>query len=284
MTLREFRPTGHAWLEIASRLLQSARLAEPSGGLWEAADLQWWWRLDQHPDPDGQSIWAEGSKPVVAVAFNRWKDWIGCDLLGPDTAVEKHADPLWARVRTRFTDEPISMTIRDDDADRTAAAERAGFVAGDDTYATAWMAAEDRPALPRLPPGVRVRSYGGGAHPMIARSGPHVAERLAECSLYRPDLDLAVVDGDSVAGYALFWADPVTGVGLLEPMRIEASHQGRGLSKALLAIGLDRLAAAGCTRLKVTFDPSNEPAARLYTGAGYRVQFISRTWTRPARA
>jgi hypothetical protein len=52
----------------------------------------------------------------------------------------------------------------------------------------------------------------------------------------------------------------------------------------LIAAGLDGLAAAGCTRLKVTFDPSNEPAARLYTGAGYRVRFMSRTWTRPARA
>ena len=38
----------------------------------------------------------------------------------------------------------------------------------------------------------------------------------------------------------------------------------------LLAEGLERLAAAGCTRFKVSFDPSNTAAARLYLGAGFR--------------
>lgn len=35
-------------------------------------------------------------------------------------------------------------------------------------------------------------------------------------------LDLAVYDGDgAVTAYGLFWADPHTGVGLVEPMRTE---------------------------------------------------------------
>jgi predicted N-acetyltransferase YhbS len=117
---------------------------------------------------------------------------------------------------------------------------------------------------------------------MVARNGEAVAERLVETSLYRPDLDLAVWDGDSVVGYALFWADGVTGVGLLEPMRIEASHQGRGLFKVLIAEGLERLVAAGCTRLKVSLEPSNQPAARLYMGAGFRPRSTGRSWHRAA--
>ncbi len=62
----------------------------------------------------------------------------------------------------------------------------------------------------------------------------------------------------------------MTGVGLVEPMRVEDAHGGRGLGRVLLRAGLDRLAAAGCTRLKVSFDPSNTAAARLYLGAGFR--------------
>ena len=54
---------------------------------------------------------------------------------------------------------------------------------------------------------------------MIARNGPLVEHRLRQCSLYDPTLDLAVEDErGTVAGYALFWFDPSTEVGLLEPM------------------------------------------------------------------
>jgi GNAT superfamily N-acetyltransferase len=282
MTLRGRRPVGRAYLEQVTRLLQEARLAEPYGGLWEAADIQWWWKVDQHADPDGQTIWVDGERPLMATAFTRWKGWVGCDLLGTDAVVAAHSELLWDDVDGRFRDQPVSMLIRDDDPIRMAAAARHGFVRGDDDYATGWMDAADRPARPTLPDGIRIRSYEGGPHPMVARNGEHVVDRLAETSLYRHDLDLSVWDRDSVAGYALFWADPVTGVGLLEPMRIEASHQGRGLSKALIAEGLDRLAAAGCTRLKVSFEPMNAAAARLYLGAGFRPLSTARSWNRPA--
>jgi GNAT superfamily N-acetyltransferase len=284
LTLRVLHPVGRDYLQVVSRLLQDARLAEPDGGLWEAADLQWWWRVDQHEDPHAQSIWFDGDTPVVGVAFTRWKAGLGCDLLGTDAAVSQHAAPLWDLVRERFTDRPVEMLIRDDDPTRIAAAEQAGFEASSERFASGWMDVDDRPTPPRLPAGMRITSYAGGAHPMVARNGEQVAQRLADCSLYRPELDLAIRDGEELAGYALFWADPVTGVGLLEPMRIEDAFQGRGLSKVLIAAGLERLAAAGCTRLKVSWEMANEPAVRLYTGAGYRLRSTDRNWTRPARS
>jgi hypothetical protein len=49
---------------------------------------------------------------------------------------------------------------------------------------------------------------------MIARNGADVAARLAQCSLYVPELDPLVQAPDGeVAAYGLFWAEPVTGVG-----------------------------------------------------------------------
>lgn len=283
MSVREERPVRLAYLDLATRLLQDARLTDPEGGLWEAADLQWWWRVDQHPDPEGQWFWVDDGLPRAAVVFTRWKGSIGCDLLGAGAPLAEHADRLWGVARTQFTDQKVEMLIRDDDAVQIAAAAASGFVAGGDHFVTAWMGVDERRRSESLPAGIRVEPYSGGPHPMVTRSGDRVGERLAECSLYRPDLDLAILDGGTVAGYALFWADPVTGVGLLEPMRIEDAYQGRGLSKMLIAEGLERLAAAGCTRLKVSFDPKNEAAARLYLGAGYRPRSTARAWTRPAR-
>jgi hypothetical protein len=79
---------------------------------------------------------------------------------------------------------------------------------------------------------------------MARRNGAQVAERLARCSLYRPELDLMVEAPDGgVAGYGLFWADPVTGVGLVEPMRTEDAHQRLGSGRHVLTSGLVRLAA-----------------------------------------
>jgi len=121
-----------------------------------------------------------------------------------------------------------------------------------------------------------------GPHPMRRRSGEGVEARLRQCSLYDAGLDLAVEAADGkVAGYALFWFDPVTEVGLVEPMRVEDSYQRRGLARAMLTAGLDRLAQRGARRLKVGY--ATDVARELYVGAGFRVTCTTRsyTWRRP---
>jgi predicted N-acetyltransferase YhbS len=117
----------------------------------------------------------------------------------------------------------------------------------------------------------------GRPHPLAARNGVRVEQRLRQCSLYRPELDLMVAAPDGqAAGYGLFWADPVTGVGLVEPMRTEQAHQRRGIAGHILAAGLDRLAAHGCRRLKVGNDIG------LYLRAGFRPVSSAQVLSRPA--
>jgi len=116
---------------------------------------------------------------------------------------------------------------------------------------------------------------------MIARNGELVEPRLRECSLYDPTLDLAVEDADGKhAGYALFWADSTTRVGLLEPMRVEDEYQRRGLARMLLTNGLDRLARKGARRLKVGFQ--TDAARALYLGAGFVQTSVDRQLVRSA--
>jgi RNA polymerase primary sigma factor len=76
--------------------------------------------------------------------------------------------------------------------------------------------------------------------------------------LYRPGLDLLVLapDGD-VAAYALFWFDPVSATGLVEPMRTDDSHQRRGLARHLLAAGIERRLQAGARSVKLRYRPDN---------------------------
>lgn len=87
----------------------------------------------------------------------------------------------------------------------------------------------------------------------------------------------------TVAGYGLFWFDSVTAVGMLEPMRVEDAYQRRGLARALLTFGLERLAARGARSVKVGFD--GEPGRNLYLGAGFVETATVRAFTRtPDRA
>ena len=174
------------------------------------------------------------------------------------------------------------MLVRDDDFELQDLLLGSGFVADDDRSGTTWMSADERPAVAPLPEGFTLVDRAGATstpHPMRRRNGEAVESRLRQCSLYDPALDLAVVaaDGD-VAGYALFWFDPVTQVGLVEPMRVEDAYQRRGLARAMLTAGLERLAKRGARRLKVGY--ATDAARLLYLGVGFRVASTDRLYSR----
>jgi GNAT superfamily N-acetyltransferase len=102
------------------------------------------------------------------------------------------------------------------------------------------------------------------------RNHPDVEPRLRQTSLYRPDLDLVVHDShDRVAAYGLFWYDPETATGLVEPMRTEDDHQRRGLARHVLTTGVDLLAEAGAERIKICFEPGNPASSHLYLDTGF---------------
>ncbi|HEX4491357.1 MAG TPA: GNAT family N-acetyltransferase [Acidimicrobiia bacterium] len=288
--MREYQATGLEHLALVTELLHAARLANPTGGDWEAADLQWSWRRDQHPDPRASTFWLDDDRPAAAIVFTDWGDNFGCQVLDArhdSASALRIAGTRFTELLDTFASKPTEMEIRGDDRALIDAASAAGFVATDEVHVGTMMPASARAPMTALPDGFVVSSYAERAdrpHHMVARSGEHVAARLGECAVYRPDLDLCIVETatDAVAAYGLFWADTVTGVGLVEPMRTEDAFQGRGLASAVLRAGLDRLAEAGCSTLKIYFVKGNEPARRAYLGAGFVPQFESRTYRRAA--
>jgi GNAT superfamily N-acetyltransferase len=253
--------------------------------VFEAADFQWWWRRDQHRDPSRQVFWAEEDL-VAALVFT---DWGGgrfqCDPVSADNDLTRIIDFVWPEAMKRIGSlgaEVVELTIRDDDTAMADVAIASGFLPTDDLYVTTTMSAQDRPGVAPLREGFELMSrvdHEGAPHHMIQRNGERVAELLTECSLYDPELDLAIFSPEGVlASYCLFWADPVTGVGLVEPMRTEDEFQGLGLGRHVLTAGLDLLAARGSSTLKVSHKAGNEPARRLYYGAGFRPEIGSRIY------
>lgn len=286
MAIREVRASGLESLALSTELLQRARLADVEAGQWEAADLQWWWRTPRQSDTIDDLFWIDDEGPVAGVVLTDWGETWGCDpiVVPGDSTVP--LPTVWARAVEAVDTlglEAVDVLARDDDVELLGLLGDAGFVPDDDRFdGVTWMDAEDRPGVAALPEGFvlvdRAREKTG-PHPMRQRNGEAVEARLRQCSLYDPTLDLAVEAGDGqAAGYALFWFDPVTKVGLVEPMRVEDAYQRRGIARAMLTAGLDRLAKRGARRLKVGY--ATAVARGIYVGAGFRVTSTSRSYSR----
>jgi predicted N-acetyltransferase YhbS len=287
MAVHEVRASGLESLALATQLLQRARLADPEGGLWEAADVQWWWRKPRRSDAIDELFWVDDDGPVAGVVLTDWARAWACDPLvvpgGPVPRAE-----VWARAVESIDElalEAVEMLVRDDDAELLGLIADAGFTPDDERSGVTWMDAQDRPEVAEVPDGFVLvdRAEATSPHPMRRRNGEGVETRLRQCSLYDPALDLAVetTDGET-AGTSLYWLDPVTKVGILEPMRVEDAYQRRGLARAMLTAGLDRLAQRGAERLKVGY--GGEAGLALYTGAGFQVESTNRSYSRRAAA
>jgi GNAT superfamily N-acetyltransferase len=288
MAIHEVRESGLEYLTLATELLQRARLADAEAGVWEAADLQWWWRTPRRSDAIEHIFWIDDEGPVAGVVLTDWGRAWGCDPIVVPGVSTVTLPTVWARAIELINAlglKAVEVLVRDDDLELQRLLIGAGFAADDERSGITWMNARDRPIVAALPQGFALVDRGQpttGLHPMRRRSGDDVEARLRQCSLYDPGLDLAVeaVDGP-VAGYALFWFDPVTEVGIVEPMRVEDAYQRRGLARAMLTAGLDRLAKRGARRLKVGY--ATDVARALYIGAGFRVTSTTRSyrWSRP---
>jgi predicted N-acetyltransferase YhbS len=282
--VREVRAAGFDAVLLATELLQRARRADPDAGLWEAADVQWWWREPRPSDAVDEHYWLDDEGPVAGVLLTSWTDdaW-QCDpvVVPPASGVEP--DVVWRRAMEHVAElsaKKVDVPVSDDDRTFLELAQRSGFTAGMQDN-TAWMDAADRPAVSAPAEGFVLtdRTQRRDApHPMRHRNGDSLAQRLAQCPLYDPALDLAVETADGrVAGYSLYWFDPTTKVGLVEPVRVEDEFQRQGLARAMLSAGIDRLVTKGAQRVKISYE--TDAAATLYQRVGFR-RTSTATWYR----
>jgi len=274
-------------LEATTTVLQRARLADPSGDRWEAADVQWWWRRPRPTDELALPVWSDDDGPVSAAGLTAWGGSWQLDVFSvpPGSGGPIEESEVWSATLDAVAGHPydeLQVLTFGEDSPLVRLAVASGFELTE-VSGTTWMPVHDRPPVATVE-GFTVVSRSDRLdrpHPMIARNGEAVEERLRHTSLYDPSLDLSVEDADgTVAGYALFWFDPVTRVGLVEPMRVEDRFGRRGLARMLLSTGLDRLAEKGATRLKVGY--SSDAARRLYLGAGFTQTSVDRLYARSA--
>ena len=274
---------GMSYLTEVTALLQRARREHPTKGLWEAADRQWWWRAPRSTDDQPMPFWYDEHGPVAAAVVNEWSSTTWLDLITLPSVKDSLIRELLERGLTLTADLlSVEMLVDNEDAVLIGLLGDAGFrqESGD---VTAWMAAATLPEVGTLADGYSLHSRASTAsiaHHFAQRNGPEVENRLRQTSLYRPDLDLFVVDHrGEVAAYGLFWNDAATGVGLVEPIGTEQPHQGKGLARHVLTTGIHKLVAAGSERIKVSYEADNPAAVALYLGAGFEPTMACSLWS-----
>jgi predicted N-acetyltransferase YhbS len=279
------RPCGPDYLSAVTDLLHDVRRGELDAGQWEAADAQWWYPRDTHPQPDAAAVWYADDRPVSAAVFTRWSAGLcGADVFGDHTL-----DDAWHEIDRGLDARPdadVDMAVAAENATLLARARTHGFVEETERLGIGRAEPADLVPAATLPAGFRVvaRPDLPGPHPLSVRNGAEVEGRLHDCSLYDSTCDLALVtDTGQVAGYALFWPDPVTSVGLVEPVRVEDAYAGLGLATALVRTGLRRLAERGCRHFKVCYGLENPGLARLYERAGFTERSTAVILRRPKR-
>ncbi len=291
---REQHLVGRDYLTAVTVLLQRVRSAHPTAGLYEAADLQWWWRTPRSTDNVPQLFWFDHlGRPEAAVIATDWGDRIALDpIVMPDATPDWISDVMERGLAHAGECGFEAVSLEVDPAGDVLRNVLIGHGFGIDEggIVEAWLEAKVRPEISELNEDYRLFGRTDTMqrpHHMINATRNHddIEARLHQTSLYRPDLDLLVLDRrDSVAAYGLFWFDPDTRTGLVEPMRTDDDHQRRGLARHLLTTGIDRLAAAGAERIKICFEPDNPAARALYLSVGFEPDRQTVVYSGPAGA
>ncbi len=276
--MREQHLSGLDALEAVTTLLQRARLADPTAGSFDAGEVQWWWRTERSTDVHPQLFWFDHlGRPEAAVLATDWDDRVGLDPVVMPGTPAAWIEAVMERGLAHAADagfSSIALEVDRNDHHFISWLTDRGFVGGEDGLVETWLPADARPPVSPLHEGYRLfrRSETlDRPHHMAAWSGRDEEPRLRQTSLYRDDLDLVVHDADgSVAAYGLFWFDPVTLTGVVEPMRTLDAHQGRGLARHVLTSGIDLLTAAGAERVKICFETGNPAAEHLYLSVGFQ--------------
>lgn len=276
--------SGIDYVKAITELLQRIEAENPSEGLYQAAEIQFWWSRPRHTDSVDQLFWFDDAgRPEAAVFVNDFGDGSSLVYDAPTMAVITMPDspPDWvARVVDRGLAHLAGLGIETvelevdlaDDVLRTVLLDR-GFEAKGNGVVECWMESASRPDVSPLADGYRLASRAelvDRPHHMTRPGRPDPEVRLKQVSLYRPDLDLVALDGEGKpAAQGMFWHDPTTATGVVEPMRTYDEHQQRGLARHILTAGIERLADAGAKRISIGYEPDNPASGHLYRSVGF---------------
>lgn len=265
----------HHYLKKVTDFMIACRREDPLGGMWDAGDLQWWWRENLYGDPENQMFFEDHDGKTVGVILTS-KEYRCLDYeILPHLGQEKSAQEIFEWGLSRLCNladndsSGVTLMIRHDHERFREMAECEGFVPTDATYVQTALELATPPAPVQLSEGYAVRSIRPKdlteEKPPVLCITAEMFRRIRQSSLYNGDMHLVVALPDGrAAAECICWVDRVNGIGIFEPVRTHDQYQRRGLGRALMTEGLQRMTVCGVRLAKVSYAATNESAAALY--------------------
>src|SRR4051794_10777788 len=130
-------------LNATSQVLQRARQVDPRRGMWEAADVQWWWRRPRATDELALPVWFDDVGPVAAAGLTAWNDRWQVDVFAVPSIVDQAE--VWAATLQSGTDhgpDALEVLLHEDDAPMMDLAIQSGFSLTSEVSGSSWMDAD----------------------------------------------------------------------------------------------------------------------------------------------
>jgi GNAT superfamily N-acetyltransferase len=307
MTVRLHGYTSERDIDAMMALLSAGRLANNGSYYVHPGDLAWWLfnppdeqdRIDNlllMSDDTGLIGWA-----LASPDFGSLDMFVHPRVRRTDTAHTFYSTVRpWFEEHTKPAAEGVLRSVwnRDDDVEARQLYTDWGWVPDAGHYVHYQMDIPDVLSI-NLPDGYALANATTEAGRQARFQATHQAfgthrplsayldksDRFVQSRVFVPENNLALIgpDGGGAAGCTV-WLDPLTGVGLFEPVGVVPAHQRKGLGVALLRAGLDRMRAAGMRSAIVSTDFDNPAANALYRSAGFDKAFEFTTYARKLKS
>ncbi len=258
-------------------------------------DLEWWRATDEDPAAVQRAqLWLDGQGKLLGFV---WPSEGQIELLIHPHWRELEDDLLaWAEQQRWATRPlgsqyiPLTAWAYEQDAARNAILQSRGYERTDSFVVYRLRQLIKPLPEPSLPPGYQLRQIEGEAdlerrvavhRNAFAPSRLTVANHRAviRSPTYRPELDLvAVAPDNSFAAFGLVWFDAINRLGVFEPVGCHCAHRRRGLARAILWEGMQRVQSLGARVASVNGLSDAAAATRLYESVGFQVVDHNHGW------
>jgi ribosomal protein S18 acetylase RimI-like enzyme len=103
-------------------------------------------------------------------------------------------------------------------------------------------------------------------------------QQIRSSPSFDASLDVILDTGDNLVSYCICWADPISNIGIFEPVGTRPEWRGKGVGRAVILEGLRRMKQAGMKYAQVNTAGFNAPAQALYESCGFTRIDTARTF------